>query len=210
MRRWVQPVLLGLQKPGYNCVRHWQVGGGRVRDGQSLRGWHIQGLPNEHPNAPVNMGLSGQELDQVQNATQVYVQQMVVALAAKGKYVWNAMSGASGLDGYLGRAPNQGDCVSQMNKWCTPEWQLQSMTMQWGGPSPNQTLAAFLIARGPMAYIGYGANGHSLPPWDPLFDLDFGEPLGLCNQTSPGVYTRAWTSANVTLNCTSWTADLGL
>jgi hypothetical protein len=27
---------------------------------------------------------------------------------------------------------------------------------QWGGSTPNQTLAGFLIGRGPMAYIGVG------------------------------------------------------
>ena len=43
-----------------------------------------------------------------------------------------------------------------------------------------------------------------------MFDLDFGEPSGLCNQTSPGVFSRQWSNAAVTLDCNTWTADLGL
>ena len=43
-----------------------------------------------------------------------------------------------------------------------------------------------------------------------MFDLDFGEPQGLCNQSAPGVFTRQWTSGPVTLDCNTWTADLGL
>jgi hypothetical protein len=56
----------------------------------------------------------------------------------------------------------------------------------------------------------YGWNGRPLPAWDPIFDLDFGEPQGLCNQSAPGVFTRQWTSGPVTLDCNTWTADLGL
>ena len=82
------------------------------------------------------------------------------------------------------------------------------MTMQWGGPDPKQALAAFLIGRGPIAYVGYGWNGGPLPTYDPLFDSDVGEPVALCVQPQHGVFTRQWTSGNVTLNCNTWTAEL--
>ena len=44
--------------------------------------------------------------------------------------------------------------------------------------------------------------------WDPIFLLQVGEPSGLCAQTADGVFTRAWTYGNVTLDCNSWTAKI--
>ena len=41
-------------------------------------------------------------------------------------------------------------------------------------------------------------------------DLDFGVPTALCNETASGVFTRPWSNAVVTLDCNTFTADLGL
>ena len=41
-------------------------------------------------------------------------------------------------------------------------------------------------------------------------DLDFGVPMALCNETAFGVFTRPWSNAVVTLDCNTFTADLGL
>ena len=66
--------------------------------------------------------------------------------------------------------------------------------MAWS-PAPaavNQTLAAFLVTRPPIAFIGGRLDDQD---WHPLFALDVGEPLGqaLCQETTDGVFSRRWT-----------------
>lgn len=39
---------------------------------------------------------------------------------------------------------------------------------------------------------------------------DYGEPTELCKETSPGVFTRDWTKATVSLDCNSWTPTITL
>ena len=72
---------------------------------------------------------------------------------------------------------------------------------------PEQDIAAFLLARGPSALIGYGwwqcatmPNPFERPA---LLDADFGEPQGYCAETAPGsgVFSREWTRATVSLDC---------
>ncbi len=93
-----------------------------------------------------------------------------------------------------------------MTELCAPAWQAVPMTMQWDGL--NTTLAAFLVGRGPVAYVGYGWNGGPFPPWDSLFDLDVGFPLSLCASPAPGVFSRSWSMGTAAINCASFTATL--
>lgn len=88
-------------------------------------------------------------------------------------------------------------------------------------PAFTQDLAAFLLLRGPHAWLGYNWNGCSFgaqPPggrngqkWSfpPELDVDVGEPRGPCAEAAPagasGVFTRAWTRADVSFDCNSWT-----
>jgi hypothetical protein len=40
---------------------------------------------------------------------------------------------------------------------------------------------------------------HDLRPAE--FNVDYGVPTGNCTQTAPGVYTRAWSKAEVSVDC---------
>jgi hypothetical protein len=51
-----------------------------------------------------------------------------------------------------------------------------------GGADLNQSLAAFLIARPPVAFFGSRWQDDK---WSPLFNLDVGEPLGNCTEAAP-------------------------
>jgi hypothetical protein len=86
---------------------------------------------------------------------------------------------------------------------CPPS---QPCALQWDGR--NTTLAAFLVGRGPVAYVGWGWNGQALPDWEPLFDLDVGVPLGLCVNASSSVFSRAWSKGTASIDCDSFTATL--
>jgi len=162
----------------------------------------VTGIPAEHGHAPANIGLTADQVTILQNATNQFAQIAIEALAAKGKYIWQAFGQQDGVGG----GPSAGNCAAYMDKVCSPGYQKFPWTLQWDGK--NTTLAAFLIGRGPVAYVGWGWNGQPLPAWDPLFDISVGTPTGLCTQPSAGVYTRAWTEGTATLDCNTFTATL--
>lgn len=171
-----------------------------------------QAIPQEHANAPANMGLSAAQLLQAQNDTYAFFNSAVAALASTGHYIWQGFNGnEQGDPDGVGVAPTSGTCAAFMANACAPSWQAVPSTMQWPSRASDKVpvLAAFLITRGPYSFLGYGWNGGPLPAWDSLWDAyDVGEPTGLCTESSPGVFTRAWTKGSATLDCTTWTATL--
>eukprot|EP00755_Sulcionema_specki_P024789 Sspe_Gene.1601::Locus_531_Transcript_1_1_Confidence_1.000_Length_1868::g.1601::m.1601 len=73
-------------------------------------------------------------------------------------------------------------------------------------PSPIQDIATFLLVRGKYAWMGYGwigcTDSYSRPD---ALNHDYGEAVDeVCHQSSPGVFTRRYTKATVTLDCTKW------
>ena len=79
-------------------------------------------------------------------------------------------------------------------------------------PSPAQDIAAFVLTRGPYAFMGYGWTGcfdASHPFTRPAeLDLDLGTPLGFCSETAPGsnVWSRSFSRYTVSLDCSAWQA----
>lgn len=61
-----------------------------------------------------------------------------------------------------------------------------------------------LIADG---WQGCGAHSAKRDAWDPLFDLDVGEPQGLCTEQA-GVFSRKYTKGTASVSCNSYTATL--
>jgi hypothetical protein len=166
-----------------------------------------QAIPQEHGDAPRNMGLSALQLATLQNDTHNFVQTTIATLAAKGKFSWQGFDGNRGGDpDEVAPAPHAANCVAYMEELCAPGWQAVPMTLNWDGA--NTTLAAFLIGRGPVAYLGSGWNGGPLLKWDARFDMAVGEPLGLCSSPSSNVFSRAWTKGAATLDCNTFTATL--
>ena len=96
-------------------------------------------------------------------------------------------------------------------------------------PNMEQIIAAFLLARGDFAWMGYEYNGcadaidspyknhggmHYWAPsrWADVMAEDFGTPLGRCSEskTQPGVYERKFSSGKtVSLDCGTWQASFG-
>lgn len=163
------------------------------------------GIPVEHPTLPATLRLSAQEVAEIQFATQAFGQYLSTALAANGKTCWDCLSGLN-----LGKRPVPGtECAPLMRTLCDPGAQSRSMFMGFSGGAAqgdlNQTIAAFLVTRPPVAFLGSRWQDAA---WEPLFDLDVGEPLGLCEETRPGVFTRAWSEGVASLDCNTWTAAL--
>ena len=161
------------------------------------------GIPVEHPQLPALLRLSPAEVADIQFATQAFGQYLAVALAANGKTCWDCLAGLN-----LGPRPTRQNCAPLMRELCAPAAQGRSMFMGFsGGPDLNQTIAAFLITRPPVALLGSRWQDAS---WSPLFELDAGLPQALCEEspTTPGVFSRRWSKGVAQLDCNAWAADL--
>ena len=108
---------------------------------------------------------------------------------------------------------------------CTADSDAQKRAMmfplQTGGknkdpsnlPYLKQDLAAFLLTRGPHAFLGHSwlgcSKNYAFPP--PL-NVDYGEPTagGLCKESAPnsGIFEREWTKATVKMDCGSYTGSV--
>eukprot|EP00729_Bicosta_minor_P014682 gene14682-21420_t len=93
-----------------------------------------------------------------------------------------------------------------MKRFCDPAAQKNPMMMS-AGDADNQTVAAFLITRPPIAFIGWGWESDD-KKWNDIFLLQAGEPKGLCAEVAAGVFERVWTNGKASLNCNTYTADL--
>eukprot|EP01116_Phalansterium_solitarium_P001606 TRINITY_DN11420_c0_g1_i1.p2 TRINITY_DN11420_c0_g1~~TRINITY_DN11420_c0_g1_i1.p2 ORF type:complete len:487 (-),score=117.32 TRINITY_DN11420_c0_g1_i1:129-1589(-) len=165
----------------------------------------FSGIPAEHPNAPSNMGLSAQEVIDIATATQNAWTAVTNSLVAKQKYNWQMFGGYDGT----GPTITQSNCQALMTQLCQPSTQQVPLMMGVNQAAVDQSVAAFLVVRGPYAYIGYGWIGQNVfPPWFDQFDLDVGKPLELCTQTSSGVFSRSWSNGLAAIDCNSWTATL--
>jgi hypothetical protein len=114
---------------------------------------------------------------------------------------------------------------------CRPDSPLQSKSLFYGytdyqhnkGVLPYfiQDLAAFLLIRGPYAWLGYSWMGCNNDPNDrstaeiayhfpSALGIDYGEPLETCRETARGseVFVRAFSKATVTLDCKRWNATI--
>ena len=96
-----------------------------------------------------------------------------------------------------------------MAKGCAPAMQGRPlmMSMDSSPGNANQSVAAFLITRPPYGFLGWGWQSGD-EKWDDIFYLQAGEPLGLCQETAPGVFSREWSLGTATLDCNSYTASL--
>lgn len=162
------------------------------------------GIPNEHPQLPATLNMSAAEVAQAQFSTQQAGQWLATSLAAVGKTCWDCLGGYE-----LGPRPVQGPtCAPTMRSLCDPAAQGRSMLMGYSGRPGgelNQSIAAFLVARPPVAFFGSRWQDDK---WSPLFNMDVGEPLGNCTEAAPGVFERVWTRGTARLDCGAWAASL--
>ena len=160
------------------------------------------GFPVEHEDAPAAIGMSPAQVAAVRLAAQVASGEVVRALHDAGKYAYQAFYNGSYDGGNVGPAPTAETCAAFMRQYCG-FGETVSLTMLLDDSALNQTLAAFLVVRGPIAYIGYGwASGQER--WRPEFTWEVGEPLGSCSEPTPGVFTRPWTFGEASIDCNTW------
>ena len=180
------------------------------------------GVPAEHPEVQARLHLSDRSIQQLQRATQAGGQALAESLAKHGRTCWNCIDGVEGpIGGVWGMntrppPPDPVQCAAQMRVLCAPERQQRGLFMEydtgWNETAKKnlhhtQTLAAFLIVRSPLAFVG---TSYLLTDsiWNPLFGMDVGVPQGLCQEKSARVFSRVWSKGTVMLDCNLYTAKL--
>lgn len=145
---------------------------------------------------------------------------------AAGKFAWQLMWTGGNDEGVGSTVPRpivtQETCAVALRGLCNnatapPQtrammYALTTSTDKHVGPAVlpelKQDLANFLLVRGPYAWLGHGWKGCSKDyPFPPEFNLDYGTPVDtVCKETAPnsGVFTREWSKARVTMDCSSY------
>jgi hypothetical protein len=183
----------------------------------------VTGLPNEHHAVTGRINMTQPQLRALQQATAAAHAKLVAGLIARGKYNWQAFFGndvAFGDDA-AGVQIGRGEmCTRFMRRYCAPPMQQRALMMHANDSGiDNQTLAAFLIVRPPIAYLGWGWESDDRF-WDDRFLLQPGVPRGGCQEMNhsggggggggggSGVFWRQWSHGVARLDCGRWSADL--
>jgi len=162
----------------------------------------VTGVPAEHEAVTKSIKMTSAQLLQLQLATTATHTSLVNKLIEAGKYNWQAFGGGDGT----GPGIHKDDCVTFMRKYCDPKRQQKAMMMA-AGEADNQTIAAFLITRPPIGFLGWGWESDD-SKWNDIFLLQAGTPTGLCTEEEIGIFSRQWSAGKATLDCNTWSANL--
>ena len=179
-----------------------------------------------------DMGVNATQGAALSAAYYAFMADVYAALPARGAFSWQQLWTAPGggfTPAKIGTTcpeplVSRGSCAQDLRALCnaTASPALARATMSAFSPgrcktdtanltSPREDVAAFLLARGPYSYIGFGWEGCGrVFQYPPELNWDVGEPLGLCGESEgePGVWVREWSKATVKLNCTEWSANV--
>jgi len=222
-------------------VNEYMLGAGGLASGV-LDGFSLDDAWSNHTNAGSNacdgspiggpsevdsfcmtdMNLTQGDVDAVTAGWAETVAAVAGAVNGAGGFLWNQFV-------TVGTPPNaSGQCAAFFRAACGPAGTyLGAAILHQFSEAPGRVfdplpafaedLAAFLLIRGPYAYLGFNWNGCAFgiipggrnnQSWsfpDEL-DMDVGEPLGNCAETAPGsgVFERAWSRASVAFDCGAW------
>lgn len=161
----------------------------------------------------IDMGLSRQDAADLAGNWTLSMRAVHQAVLDKGGFAWRLFSPGSstgGGDPVGGRA----GCAASLRARCVRNDTLQHSALMMGTRQAGdfeQDLAAFLLIRGPYAWFGHPWEGcNVVPSRPPALDVDYGEPLSHCTETTPGsgVFVREWTKAIVRLDCNAWAGSI--
>jgi hypothetical protein len=186
--------------------------------------WSSSGPSEIDGNMLTDMGMSTQEAAVQTAAYQAAMSRLFDLVRTNNKFI--SVMGYSG-DSLSRSTPAQ--CTSRLTPMCSPtapsfgHWyvvdasyiQPPAYGIQFTNPALD--VAYFLLTRGPYAWIAGGPMlGWHMSHWwtanktrpisfrdlrQPEFNEDYGEPTCSCTQTQPGVFSRDWTKASISIDC---------
>jgi hypothetical protein len=179
------------------------------------------GLGSEHNVIARRCGMGAAAVaDWNENAHAAYVGAWE-AVVARGGFGWNLLRDPDGRFALTGGVPSQptnASCAGYLRAKCgNASWEGQRWAMMMS-PQPGserQSVAAFMLLRGPYAWIGRGWLGGDVDTslvTPELHSLDPGLPLGPCSRSATAdasgeVWVREYSKMTVSLNCSSWSAS---
>jgi len=167
------------------------------------------------------MGLDAADVQAIFDGWQGTMAAVQEAVLAAGGFSWQYMESQS---------PPQttAQCEAFFGAQCRANAPMQTgatlMFWRFGNSTANLTqphvdLASFLLARGPYAWLGYSWVGcssdaepnsstgpYALPE---STQADYGVPVdAICAEKRPGVFSRRWTRATVSMDCNTMTPSV--
>lgn len=207
------------------------MGGEQALDNEFVDGiltddyWGNNGPSEIDSNMLVDMGMTNTDVAVMLADYQAAMDMLVNLTSTRNKFL--SIMGYSG-DSLSGLSSQ--NCAARLTNMCSinlpifGHWYVvnyeyvQPPTYGINATNTLLDVAYFLLTRGPWAWIAGGPMlGWHMSHWwtqgqarriqfqtdlrPSEFNLDYGEPLCSCVQTSPGVFVRQWTKANVTVDC---------
>ena len=194
----------------------------------------VQGPTEIDSHSQKDMGLTDEAIKDITLAWNITMGAVQAKILKEKGYTWSLIPGQENANASPIMMKNS-TCAAMLRAICTDgkagRWQKYS-TLFGLTTGPNQTLpqleqdiAFFSIARGPFAWLGWGTWGIGWPfnpepahgtlparpggvPLPPILAKDFGTPKGLCEEASPGIFERAWSSGTFRLDCNKFVATL--
>ena len=183
------------------------------------------GFP-EHGYVEQDLGSSFNLTQFYEDSNRTYVK-LVETLTAAGKTNWQSLSRGRGsgsmsrsLGGLTFSNRTSTSCGDYVRGMCALAKAQPKHTLLMSGPCgesskngqircphTNQTVAAFLIVRPELAWLGDGWESDDAT-WNPMYKLQPGVPEGACVESKPGVFSRKWSNGEVQLDCNEWSAEL--
>ena len=194
--------------------------------------WKANGPSESSKTAVEDMGLSRNDMLALEKGWRANMDAVQSAILNSGGFNWQLFDVGHGTN--AGPPFQKENCTTYMRETaCKPDSALQKQSMFYGFSDQNtnrsklpyfkQDLAAFLLIRGPYAWLGYswmGCNGDPSTARNPIdyqfpaeLGQDYGEPIdATCSETANAseVFTRKWSKATVTLDCKAWTSTIDL
>jgi hypothetical protein len=197
----------------------------------------VQGATEIDAHQQVDMGLTDDDIADITlgwNETMGAVQQYILD---HGGYTWSLIPGQENANASPLMMTNE-SCAAELRVACAADSRWQKSATLYGFQNAGseltqlqQDLAFFLLARGDYAWIGWGTWGigwpfnpepahgtlparpHGVPLPTELLSpaeggLDVGEPLGICKETSAGVFVREYSKMSVQLDCGKFEAKI--
>ena len=195
--------------------------------------WSAQGPSEIDSHMLADMGMSSAAAAAMTANWSAAMDRLFALASSQSKFISNM-----GYSGDFLSGSSAATCTARLATMCAPSlpvfgsWYVVDYVYvqppTFGITAPNALLdvAYFLLTRGPWAWIAGGPMlGWHMSHWwtagkkrpiahrDDLrpaeFNRDYGEPLCSCVQSAtPGVFVRAWSKANITVDCNTLTATI--
>eukprot|EP01119_Soliformovum_irregulare_P015421 TRINITY_DN433_c0_g1_i3.p1 TRINITY_DN433_c0_g1~~TRINITY_DN433_c0_g1_i3.p1 ORF type:complete len:443 (-),score=85.63 TRINITY_DN433_c0_g1_i3:44-1180(-) len=184
----------------------------------------VQGPSEIDPHSQEDMGLSDEDIAAITRGWLFNMKRVQEAIVKAKGYTWSLMQYQQNANANPVVINNSTQCVASLTSACAPGignpyWQAPLlMGMTYNGtdwPTIREQVAAFLLMRGPDAYLGFGIWGMEWSGLQPFPQFVWGQrpgwpgpPLSKCQKVGTGnIFRISYRDVDVTLDCDRFSAS---